>query len=52
MEVVWSRQPEPALDREIVNGIILKLMDIDEKLRRVLIALEVDDGEEEEEDDA
>jgi len=46
---VWKR-PEPVLDRETVDGIIGKLMEIDEKLRRVLIALEVDD--EEEEDDA
>jgi hypothetical protein len=46
---VWRRR-EPALDRETVDGIIMKLMDIDTKLTRVLIALEVDD--EEEEDDA
>jgi hypothetical protein len=38
------------LDREIVDGIIRKLMDIDEKLRRVLVAVEVDDEEEEEDD--
>jgi hypothetical protein len=43
---VW-RRPEPALDRETEDGIIRKLMDIDAKLRRVLIALEVDDEEEE-----
>ena len=30
---MW-RRPEPALDWETVNGIILKLMDIDEKLKR------------------
>jgi hypothetical protein len=41
------RRPEPALDRETVDGIIRKLMDIDAKLGRVLIALEVDDEEEE-----
>jgi hypothetical protein len=35
-----------------VDGIIRKLMDIDEKLVRVLIASEVEGGEEEEEDDA
>lgn len=45
---MWRRRSEPALDRETVDGIILKLMEIDEKLRRVLIALEVDDAEEEE----
>jgi hypothetical protein len=46
---VW-RRPEPPLDRETVDGIIRKLMEIDEKLTRVLVALEVDDGEEEEDD--
>jgi len=44
------RREEPALDRETVDGIIRKLMDIDAKLARVLIKLEVDD--EEEEDDS
>lgn len=48
---MWPRH-EPALDRETVDGIIRKLMAIDEKLRRVLVALEADDGEEEEEDDS
>jgi hypothetical protein len=47
---VWRRRPEPALDRETVDGIIRMLMDINAKLARVLIALEVDD--EEEEDDS
>lgn len=47
--VVW-RRPDPPLDRETVDGIIWKLMEIDEKLRRVLIALEVEDAEEEEDD--
>ena len=46
---MW-RQREPALDRETVDGIISELMSIDEKLRRVLVALEVDDEEEEEND--
>ena len=46
---MWRRS-ESALDRETVDGIILKLMDIDAKLARVLVALEVDD--EEEEDDS
>jgi hypothetical protein len=46
---VW-RRPEPVLDTATVDGIILKLMDIDEKLKLVLVALEV--GDEEEEDDS
>jgi hypothetical protein len=41
------RRPEPALDRKTVDGIIWKLVDIDEKLKLVLVALEVDDEEEE-----
>jgi hypothetical protein len=42
---VWRRR-EPPLDRETVDGIIRKLMDIDEKLNRVLAHLEENDGEE------
>jgi hypothetical protein len=46
---VW-RRPDPALDRETVDGIIRMLMEIDAKLDRILERLEIDD--EEEEDDA
>jgi hypothetical protein len=46
--VRWRR--EPALDRETVDGIIRKLMDIDAKLERVLRHLEEDDDEDAEED--
>jgi hypothetical protein len=45
---VW-RRPEPALDREIVDGIIRKLMAIDAKLDRIIEKLEIDDEEEEDE---
>jgi hypothetical protein len=47
---VWLRRPEPALDRETVDGIIRKLMEIDTKLERILEELEID--EEEDDDDA
>ena len=43
---MW-RRPEAPLDRETVDGIIRKLMASDEKLQLVLVALEIDDGEEE-----
>ena len=45
---MWRRQ-EPALDWAAVDGIIRKLMDIDEKLKRIIRALDLeeDDGEEE-----
>ena len=46
---VW-RRPEPALDRETVDGIIRKLMAIDTKLDQIRETLEIDDEEEEEED--
>jgi len=46
---VWLRRPEPALDRETVDG-IRKLMEIDTKLERILEALEID--EDEDDDDA
>jgi hypothetical protein len=45
---VW-RRPEPVLDRETLDGIIRKLMEIDAKLNRILRRLDID---EEEEDDA
>jgi hypothetical protein len=46
-EEVWKR--EPVLDRETLDGIIRKLMTIDNKLDRILsrLDLEEDDGEEE-----
>ena len=47
---MWLRRPEPALDRETVDGIIRKLMEIDTKLERILEALEID--EDEDDDDA
>ena len=47
---MWLRRPERALDRETVDGIIGKLMEIDTKLERVLEELEID--EDEDDDDA
>lgn len=48
---MWWRRPEPPLDRETVDDIIGKLMDIDWKLDRIIEYLGLgDDGEEE--DDA
>jgi hypothetical protein len=44
---VW-RRPEPALDNETVDGIIRKLMAMDEKLGRLVRELLEDDGQEEE----
>ena len=44
---MW-RRPEPALDRETVDGIIRKLMAIEDKLDRILKELDIDDEEEEE----
>ena len=44
---MW-RRPEPAFDRETIDGIIRKLMEIDEKLNRILKELDIDDEEEEE----
>jgi hypothetical protein len=41
------RRPEPALDRETVDGIIGMLMDINAKLNR-LLGEEEDDGREDE----
>ena len=43
------RRPEPVLDRETVDGIIRKLMDMDAKLDRILDHLEEDDDAEEDE---
>jgi hypothetical protein len=45
---MWRRR-EATLDRETVDGIIRKLMEIDAKLNRILRRLDID---EEEEDDA
>jgi hypothetical protein len=48
---MWrSKPPEPVLDRETVDGIIRKLMEIDTKLDTILDAPEGDDGEAEEDD--
>jgi hypothetical protein len=43
---VWRRR-ETVLDRETLDGIIHKLMSIDEKLERLVNGLLEDDGEEE-----
>jgi uncharacterized protein YxjI len=43
---VWRRD-EPPLDRDTVDGIIRKLMEIDQKLNRILEELNIDDEEEE-----
>jgi hypothetical protein len=43
---MWQRA-EPVLDRETVNGIIQKLMSIDENVERLVRGLLGDDGEEE-----
>ena len=48
---MWWRRPEPALDRETVDGIIRMLMAMDLKLDQIRERLDIDD-EEEEEDDA
>lgn len=45
---MWRRD-EPPLDRESVDGIIRKLLlEIDQKLNRILEELNIDDEEEEE----
>jgi hypothetical protein len=41
---MWPRR-EPALDRETVDGIIRKLMEIDSKLNRILRRLDIDEQE-------
>jgi hypothetical protein len=43
---VWRRD-EPPLDRDTVDGIIRKLMEIDQKRNRILEELNIDDEEEE-----
>jgi uncharacterized protein YxjI len=43
---VWRRD-EPPLDRDTVDGIMRKLMEIDQKLNRILEELNIDDEEEE-----
>jgi hypothetical protein len=47
---VWWRRPEPVLDRETVDGIIRKLMEIDTKLDEILDHLGLVDDEEEDDD--
>jgi hypothetical protein len=46
---VW-RRPEPVLDRETVDGIIRKLMEIDAKLVHLLEHFGLGDEEEDEDD--
>jgi hypothetical protein len=41
---MWPKR-EPALDRETVDGIIRKLMEIDSKLNRILRRLDIDEQE-------
>jgi hypothetical protein len=41
--------PEPLLSRTDLDGVIMLLMSIDEGIRRIVRAVEEDDGEEEEE---
>jgi hypothetical protein len=41
---MWPRR-ESALDRETVDGIISKLMEIDSKLNRILRRLDIDEQE-------
>jgi hypothetical protein len=47
---VWRRRPEVPLDRETVDDIIRKLMDIDWKLDVIMEYLGLTDDEEEEDD--
>ena len=49
---MWGRRSEPALDRETVDGIIMKLMDIDEKLKLLVRHFGLNDEENEDDDDA
>jgi hypothetical protein len=49
MSKVFRRRPEPPpLTREEVSGLIVLLKGIDWKLERIMEALEIDDGREEE----
>lgn len=48
--MLW-RRPEPVLDRETVDGIILKLMDMDEKLELIVRHFGLRGQEEDEDDD-
>jgi hypothetical protein len=48
---MWWRR-EPALDWATVDGIIRKLMDIDEQLERIIRALDLEEDDDEEEMDA
>lgn len=43
---MW-RSRDPVLDRETVDGIIRKLMEMDDKLNRILKELDAEDEEEE-----
>lgn len=43
---MWWRREEPALDREMVNGIIWMLMEINSKLDRLLAEEDEEHGEE------
>jgi len=48
---MWrSKPPDPALDRETVDGIIRKLMEIDDKLADMLRYLGEEDDEAEEDE--
>jgi hypothetical protein len=47
---VWRRRPEPALDRETVDGIIRKRMAIDVKLALLLEHFGIRDKETDEDD--
>jgi len=49
---VWWRRPEPALDRETVDGIIRMLMQIDLKLDLLMEHFGLGDAGDDEEDDA
>ena len=48
VEGVPQRPEPPPLTREEVSGLIVLLMGIDWKLERIMEALEIDDGREEE----
>lgn len=48
--MVWWRRSEPALDRETVDGIIRKLMEIDTKLDDILDHLGLVDDDDDDDD--